>query len=200
MPANTSEVAESDTMPADKIMVIRHAEKPSDDGTIQGVDAAGNVNKEELIVRGWQRSGALVRLFDPRDGKFVDSHLAVPKTIFASEAGKGSKSLRPQHTVLELANVLKLSLDLRFKKDDEAALVQAALAAAGPVLIAWEHEDITPTIVNAIVGNSTTCPQKWPGDRFDLVWVFDRKPSGSGWDFSQVPQLLLSGDSKEPIT
>jgi hypothetical protein len=187
-------------MPADKIMIIRHAEKPSDDGTIQGVDAAGNANAEELIVRGWQRSGALVRLFAPRDGKFVDPHLAQPQTIFASEVGKHSKSLRPQHTVLELANVLEMSLDLRFKKGDEAALVQAALAAAGPVLIAWEHEDITPAIVNAIVGNDTTCPQKWPGDRFDMVWVFDLKSSGTGWDFSQVPQLLLSGDSSAPIS
>lgn len=186
-------------MPANKIMVIRHAEKPSDDGTIQGVDAAGNANKEELIVRGWQRSGALVRLFDPRDGKFVDPHLAVPKTVFASEVGKHSNSLRPKHTVLELANELKLNLNLDFKKGDEAALVDAAVAATGPVLIAWEHEDIAPTIVNAIVGNDTTCPQKWPGDRFDMVWVFDRDPSGTGWDFSQVPQLLLAGDSKEPI-
>ena len=32
---------------------------------------------------------------------------------------------------------------------------------SGPVLIAWEHENI-PAIVNAIVGNKTTCPQKWP--------------------------------------
>jgi hypothetical protein len=184
-------------MPANKIMVIRHAEKP--DGNVMGVDAEGTQNPEELVVRGWQRSGALVRLFAPRDGKFVDPQLAQPKTIFASEVGKHSKSLRPQHTVLELADELNLKLDLDFKKGDEAALVQAALAAAGPVLIAWEHEDITPTIVNAIVGNDTTCPQKWPGDRFDMVWVFDRKPSGSGWDFSQVPQLLLSGDSNAPI-
>jgi hypothetical protein len=29
--------------------------------------------------------------------------------------------------------------------------------------------------------------------------VLDSKPSG-GWSFSQVPQLLLSGDSDKPIT
>jgi len=107
--------------------------------------------------------------------------------------------LRPQHTVLELANVLNLSLDLRFKKSDEAALVEAARADAGPVLIAWEHEDIAPTIANAIVGDDKTCPQKWPGDRFDMVWVFDRQQTGTGWDFTQVPQLLLAGDSNAPI-
>jgi hypothetical protein len=183
-------------MPATKIMLIRHAEKP--DGDVQGVTAAGVKDPEELVVRGWQRSGALVRFFAPRGGKFVDPRLARPSTIFASAVGKHSKSLRPQHTVLELAQELNLKLDLRFPKDGEPDLAQAAIAAAGPVLIAWEHEDI-PDIVNAIVGNKTTCPQKWSGSRFDMVWVLDRKTAGNGWDFTQVPQLLLSGDSDKPI-
>ena len=186
-------------MAAAKIMIVRHAEKPSDDGTILGVDANGKDNPEELIVRGWQRSGALVRLFAPRDGVFVDPHLATPKTIFASKVGKHSNSLRPQHTVLELATLLGLQLSLGHDKSDLKALVADAVAAQGPVLIAWEHQDI-PDIVNLITGNSTTCPQKWPGDRFDLVWVLDR-PDGSGpWSFTQVPQLLLSGDSAKPFT
>lgn len=185
-------------MAAAKIMIVRHAEKPSDDGKILGVDADGKGNSEELIVRGWQRSGALVRLFAPRDGKFVDPHLATPNTIFASKVGKHSNSLRPQHTVLELATVLGLSLSLNFAKGDEQDLAAAAVAAAGPVLIGWEHEAI-PAIVNAITGNSTSCPQKWPGDRFDLVWVLDRADASGPWSFAQVPQMLLSGDSTQPI-
>lgn len=181
-------------MPATKIMLIRHAEKPT--ASIKGVTKAGAANKEELIVRGWQRSGALVRLFAPVDGKITDPRLAQPKTIFASTVGKHSKSLRPQHTVLALAMALNLKLDLRFPKGDETDLAKAAVAAVGPVLIAWEHEDI-PDIVNSIVSNNTTCPQKWAGSRFDLVWVLDRQ--GQGWSFSQVPQMLLPGDSKSPI-
>ena len=183
-------------MPATKIMIVRHAEKPG--GRVKGVTAAGSESPEELVVRGWQRSGALVRLFAPRHGKFVDRHLARPKTIFAPNVDKHSDSLRPQHTVLALATLLEVKLDLRFPKDDEAGLVKAAIAAKGPVLIAWEHEDI-PTIVNGIVDNNTTCPQKWPDTRFDLVWILDRRKSGSGWKFRQVPQLLLPGDSKKPI-
>jgi hypothetical protein len=184
-------------MAASKIMLIRHAEKPSDDGSVQGVTAAGAQSAEELVVRGWQRSGALVRFFAPRDGRFADQHLATPRTIFASAVGRHSNSLRPQHTVLELATLLEQSLVLRHPKGDEAALVTDALAAEGPVLIAWEHEAI-PTIANQIVGDSTTCPQKWPGTRFDLVWVFDRQ-AGGAWSFVQVPQMLLSGDSQAPI-
>jgi hypothetical protein len=186
-------------MPASKIMLIRHAEKPTDDGAFVAVSAAGSPDTHELIVRGWQRSGALVRFFAPHDGNFVDPQLAQPRTIFASAVAKHSGSLRPQHTVLELATVLKLALALDYAKGQETALATAVIAASGPVLIAWEHEAI-PDIVNAVVGNTTTCPQKWPGARFDLVWVLDR-PGGSGaWSFAQVPQMLLSGDSKELIS
>jgi hypothetical protein len=94
--------------------------------------------------------------------------------------------------VLELASALRLKLDLRFAKGDEAGLAESAIAANGQVLIAWEHEAISG-IANHVLGSSTICPQKWPGSRFDLVWIFDRQ--GNGWSFAQVPQLLLSGDS-----
>ena len=184
-------------MPANKIMVIRHAEKPSDDGSIKGVDAAGKEDKHELIVRGWQRSGALARFFAPR-GEFTSPLLAKPKTIFASKVDGDGKSLRPQHTVLELATLLNLSLVLKYGKGDEAKLVEKAIAADSPVLIAWEHEAIRH-IGNLILGNETTIPQKWPGSRFDLVWVFDRASESSAWSFAQVPQLVLSGDSSQPI-
>jgi hypothetical protein len=186
-------------MPASKIMIVRHAEKPTDPNVtpeIDGVTAQGTNDPEELTVRGWQRSGGLVRLFAPRDGHFVDPHLAKPQTIFASEVGHHSNSLRPQHTVLELAKVLGKPLNTDFKKDEFTAMTTAAEAASGVVLIAWEHQDI-PSIANQILGNNTTVPQAWPGTRFDVVWVFDRQ--GGGWTFSQVPQLLLSGDSDQPI-
>ena len=100
--------------------------------------------------------------------------------------------------MLALATELGLSLAVQFAKGQEAALGAAAVAASGPVLIAWQHEDI-PAIVNAIVGNATTCPQKWPGARFDMVWVLDAK-AGGGFSFGQVPQMLLPGDSDTPIT
>lgn len=184
-------------MPANKIMVIRHAEKPSDDGSIKGVDAAGKEDKHELIVRGWQRAGALARFFAPLKA-FTDPRLAQPKTIFASKVDDKGSSLRPQHTVLELATLLGLKLALDYAKGEEDKLVKAAVAADGPVLIAWEHEAI-PDIANRILGNKTTVPQHWPGSRFDLVWVFDRADASSAWSFAQVPQLVLSGDSSEPI-
>src|SRR5262249_5826382 len=43
------------------ILVIRHAEKPEGDDL--GVDQKGNPTPESLIVRGWQRAGALAVFF-----------------------------------------------------------------------------------------------------------------------------------------
>jgi hypothetical protein len=40
-------------MPAQKIMIIRHAEKPEHHGA-RGVDENGNEDRESLTVRGWQ--------------------------------------------------------------------------------------------------------------------------------------------------
>jgi hypothetical protein len=50
-----------------------------------------------------------------------------------------------------------------------------------------------------ILENATTCPQSWPDDRFDLVWIFDRRPGSGGSDFDQVPQMLLAGDNNSVI-
>jgi len=65
-----------------------------------------------------------------------------------------------------------------------------------PMLIAGRHQDI-PAIINAINGHHLG-PHRWPGDRFDLARVPDGDGKG-GWTFSQVPQLLLPGDSPNPV-
>jgi hypothetical protein len=181
-------------MAATKIMIVRHAERPPDDGSEQGVSVAGTKDPEQLTVRGWQRSGALIRFFVPPGGHFADPHLATPDIIFASKVAHHSPSLRPQDTVKPLADFLNKPLVLTHAKGEEEGLVADAVAANGTVLIAWEHEAI-PQIGNLISGNGTTCPQKWHGSRFDLVWVFDRPGSSTAWTFTQVPQLLLPGDA-----
>jgi hypothetical protein len=185
-------------MAVSKIMIIRHAEKPSDDGSIAGVSQDGSPDSKELIVRGWQRSGALVRLFAPTAGSFSHAVLATPDVIFASRVAKHSDSLRSQHTILALAEFLGQQIDLSHAKGEEIALVADAIARRGNVLISWEHEAI-PAIAGQIVRNSTIYPQEWPSERFDLVWVFDRSLGATNWTFTQVPQMLLSGDVSDPI-
>jgi hypothetical protein len=180
-------------MAATRIMLIRHAEKPDDkDG---GVDPKGNPDKHDLTVRGWQRAGALVQFFaNPRD---PNGPIKRPATIFATEPASGSESKRPLHTVTPLAKLLNVDIDSSIAEGSEQDLVNKATAGNGAVLIAWHHEKI-PAIANLILQNDGA-PQKWPGDRFDVVWIFSRAAANAPWTFSQAPQLLLSGDSPNVI-
>ncbi len=179
-----------------KIMLIRHAERPSADKSIRGVTQEGVKNKEELTVRGWQRAGALVRFFAPRDNRFIHPALARPEIMFSCKAGPTAPSLRPQHSLLPLAELLQVEFNRDYYEGQEKELVQKAIAAQRTVLIAWKHNNMH-LIANAILGNKTSAPQYWPLDRFDLVWVFDRRDGA--WTFTQVPQLLLAGDRPDVI-
>jgi len=189
---------------ARKIMLIRHAEKP--EGAVQGVDVNGNDGKEFLIVQGWQRAGALVRFFAPASPEFQRPGIEQPQFLFASgpvskeqkQAGNGSKSFRPEQTITPLSQLLGNTINLNFVEGEEAQVAAAATACAGVVLIAWQHEEI-PTIADAILGKTGVVPSTWPGNRFDVVWVFDLSQDGE-YSFSQAPQMLLAGDLPSVIT
>jgi hypothetical protein len=177
-----------------RIMFIRHAEKPGvpGGGKGEGVQPDGSQDGESLTVRGWQRAGALVQFFARPELK--------PGVIFASGLGHGSKSKRPMQTVMPLADLLNetegVALLTTHLKDDLQPLMEDVLSRQGPVLVAWEHKRI-PALVG-LLPNSPSVPSDWPDDRFDVVWLFDR--TDTGWSFSQLPQLLLSGDSANPIS
>jgi len=180
---------------AAKIMLLRHAEKPDTNGT-RGVAITGSEDRRSLTVRGWQRAGALIALFGPGLQRHTNPLLATPTTIFASRPT--ANSVRSFHTIEPLAQRLSIDIDLTYGDSEEAALAARVIAENGIVLISWKHDGL-PKLGNAIVGNATICPQLWPKDRFDLVWVFDRPIGGAAWGFAQVPQLLLTGDRAEPI-
>jgi hypothetical protein len=182
-------------MTCDKIMLIRHAERPNADKSIRGVGLDGYKDKESLTVRGWQRAGAFVRFFAPFDGRLVHPALARPKILYACKAAPEDPSLRPQMTLVPLADLLGIECNCDFFHGQESALVKKVLSSQGPALIAWKH-DAMHVIANLILGETEGAPP-WDYERYDLVWVFDRQEDG--WAFSQVPQLLLAGDSSEPI-
>jgi hypothetical protein len=200
-------MAEGATM----IMVIRHAEKPSDyqGHSYRGVDAAGHLcgkdGAESLVTLGWQRAGALNTLFAPPWGPKAPA-LLQPAYIYASDPTKGP-SQRPFETVMPLAALLGLTINSKYRKGDYARLVTDALAKDGPVLICWQHEEIAPigqSILQETNTTKVTLPPSWPVgadgvSRYDLVWVFSR-PSGRGpiIGFSQFAQMLLQGDMAAP--
>lgn len=183
-------------MSTTKIMLIRHAEKPTK--TLNGVSPDGSADPEDLIVQGWQRAGALIGLFAPPHGQTCQPGLATPRHLFASGVAKHSESLRPEHTVMPLSAKLGIDIDTQYEKGDETKLASAIQQAGGAVLVAWEHEAI-PSIAQAIFPGGPS-PDNWPDDRFDLVWVFDRLTENGAWTFLQVPQMLLAGDKASVIS
>ena len=178
----------------DRIIIIRHAEKP--DAVDRGVEADGTPDPRSLSPRGWQRAGALVRFFAPVQRP--PHSLLVPTAIFAAGVPPEGDSKRPQQTVAPLAAQMapQVPFVTRHRRDDVAAAMADVLARDGVVLMAWEHHRI-PDLVARLVP-APGVPRRWPDDRFDMLWLFDR--TLSGWAFSQAPQLLLAGDSAAPIT
>ncbi|WP_327065283.1 hypothetical protein [Kitasatospora sp. NBC_01302] len=195
--------AVSPARPADAssvIMIIRHAEKPTGSGAPDGVTDQGKKDSESLTVQGWTRAGALISLFAPRTGGGaaapVPTGLTRPATVYAADPTTGG-SKRPAETATPLTAALGLTLDTRYAKGDEAGLAAALLATSGPQLVAWEHESIAAILAG--LGTITPAPPTdWPDNRFDVVWVLTA--DGTGWRFTQVPQMLLAGDSPHPIS
>ncbi len=130
-----------------KVMLIRHAEKPDEGGTILGVDEEGRLNPNELSVRGWQRAGALVRFFAPL-GQEHRGGITTPAAIFACKPYSETASKRSFSTVLPLATALGLTVNQDFARHAGTDLLEAVRAVSGPVLMCWPHDPI-PNIVRA---------------------------------------------------
>ena len=180
------------------VMMIRHAEKPLTETPPHGVTVDGVNDQRSLTPRGWQRAGALVPYFVGTEGGIGTSGLPVPGHLIASRIGLNSSSARPLETVQPLASRLSLAIDTRFLKGDTGPLAQALAKIEGVALVSWEHH-LIPSIAAALVGGPGIVPTTWPDDRYDIVWVFERPADGSEFTFRQVPQLLLAGDTGDPI-
>jgi len=71
---------------------------------------------------------------------------------------------------------------------------------SGVVLICWEHDHIPSLATSLPVVAGTVIPQAWPGDCFDVIWVFTLAPgTPAQYTFTQIPQQLLSGDADTVI-
>lgn len=182
---------------APRIMIIRHAEKPYDDGKEEnrGVRMDGSSSDESLAVRGWQRAGALSLLFG--SAEIAQSRgLSVPQYLYGSDPEKtdraGIKSRRPKQTLIPLAQRLELKICTDWVKGQETNLCREVLKQTGAVLISWPHENI-PKIAARIPGGKIPQTRTWDDERFDLVWVFDLLPGGD-YSFKEIHQALLSDD------
>ena len=170
-------------------MLIRHAEKPPPSRTVRGISPSGRLDDRSLTVTGWQRAGALVELFAPARGR-PPAGLWRPDAVYAATARNGH-SRRSIETVAPLARQLGVRVVDGFASGEEAQLVAELVDRPGATLVSWHHKSLSKIVAN--LGEVTPSPPRhWPGDRYDLVWVFVRV--GEGWRFTEVPQLLLPGD------
>jgi hypothetical protein len=186
---------------ADKILIIRHGEKPRTDAAPFGVAEDGtqgdHAGKDQLLVRGWTRAGALAALFGAARGPAQSPALATPQHLFACKV-EDAGSRRPHDTIVPLSRKLGVDIVDRYGQDDYAAMIADAMGRPGVSLICWEHHRIE-AITALIPRRDGEPPDRyhWPGTRFDVIFVFDR--AGDLYRFQQVPQLLLDGDSPDPI-
>jgi len=183
--------------PPEVIYIIRHGEKPQEPApSHRGVDFHGNQNEHSLLPRGWQRSGALAALFDPSRGP-LRAGLRVPRMLVSPSYGDNGKTAqhRTHQTIRGISERLEVTIATDFAKGHESRLA-ATLAKSGPgaVLICWDHAHI-PALASALpLVPGTVIPKTWPDDRFDVIWTFTLDANDE-YAFSQVPQLLLSGDT-----
>jgi hypothetical protein len=189
----------SSTSPvARKIMIIRHGEKPRSPGAPFGVQEDGapgaSAGSNMLLVRGWMRAGGIAALFgrDP----LGDPALARPAHLFTCKA-EAEGSHRPHDTLVPLSRKIGVEIDDRYGQDEYEAMAEDAMTRQGVVLVCWEHKRIRRICKHLPRHGGPPNDFHWPGDRFDVIFVFDL--DGGAYRFSQTPELLLDGDSPEPI-
>jgi hypothetical protein len=183
------------------IYVIRHGEKPQDLApkhaeAHSGVDFRGKQNEHSLLPRGWQRSGALAALFDS------SGDLRVPRMLVSPSYGHGSKTSdhRTHQTLRGLSDRIGVEITADFARGQEPQLAAAVLnGGPGAVLICWEHSHIPALAAALPLVSGTVIPKKWPDDRYDVIWSFTLADD-TRYEFGQVPQLLLAGDTDTVIT
>ena len=193
-----------------------HGEKPPDppaasagrspaaSGPPFGVDSQGNQDPHSLLPRGWQRSGALAVLFDPALGT-LPAGLQTPGTLLSPSYGSPAKTAehRTHQTIQGLSDRLGVAIVSAYAEGQEPQLAADAVSSyPGVVLICWEHDHIPALASSLPTVGGTVIPQKWPGDRFDVIWTFTLVPGSAParYTFGQTPQQLLSGDAGTVIT
>ncbi len=197
------------------IYIIRHGEKPADPPPVAkgkpppapaapfAVNDQGVQDDHSLLPRGWQRSGALAVLFDPALGP-RQAGLLTPAALLSPSYGDPVKTAahRTHETIQGLSDRLGLAIVSAFAEGQEAQLAASVVSGySGVVLICWEHDHIPALASSVPTTPGTAIPQKWPGDRFDVIWTFTLVPGASPvrYTFGQIPQQLLSGDTDTVI-
>lgn len=177
----TATVSNAFAAPA-QVILIRHAEKPSDEDEDNGLSA-----------RGRKRAYALVDFFLQEKAVL---RYGPPVAIYGFGQHRPGSSLRGIQTVQPLADELGIKIIKKFTRDDFEAAAEEIMnkpAYDGKmVLICWQHDALTDFAEALGLDDAP----KW-GKVFDRAWILDFSKRGKVVRFSDIPQRLLSGDSDE---
>ena len=161
----------ADYLPA-RILLFRHAEKPTDD------KSDPNLNE-----RGYSRAGAIP--------PFYYSVFKNADRIYATANTPSSK--RPYETALPLANAYNVKINDNYGKDQYGNLAKDlfndSTMQGKTVVIFWHHGELA-NFVQALGGPKV---DKWSKKVYDRVWSLTYNDGKVL--FEDLPQRLLFGDS-----
>ncbi|KAG0041690.1 hypothetical protein BGZ83_001443 [Gryganskiella cystojenkinii] len=131
------------------VYLIRHGEKPSNDG--KGLNSDGE-----------KRAQCLRKIFGAKSKYNIGF-------IMAQQFKPDGSRKRPFLTVSPLAKDLHLSVNIKCDRDD-AKCVQKAVSnykGSGNILICWEHDALTN--IAKSLGDKT--PPTYPDEKFGQIWT-----------------------------
>lgn len=140
----------SETNRPDKIIIIRHAEKP--------------VEGDNLSCAGFNRAIALADVLPAKFGKI--NKIYVPSL----KAKENTSSARMYQTAIPLAVKYNLSINSSFSTQEINLLTAALEEEKGNILVVWEHKNILE--IAKQLGISTK-KLTWDNDNYDAIWIID---------------------------
>jgi hypothetical protein len=175
------------------VMFVRHAEKPGEDGPPHGINHRGERDPHCLSVRGWTRAGALASLFS-RPPSSTHPMIVVPERVVATKPSDEAKSRREFDTAEPLASRLGLDVDDDFGHSHEGRLRDSIMGDPRSTCVVWHHGGMSHLVSGFPMGNPQDVPDAWPEDRFDLIWILERRHDETVYTFAEANQSLLVGD------
>ncbi|KAL8286174.1 hypothetical protein RQP46_004662 [Phenoliferia psychrophenolica] len=141
---------------SETVYLIRHGEKPPDDGV--GLSSDGE-----------DRAQCLRRVFGA-------SSIYNIGYIMAMTPKSDGHRARPLQTVTPLANDLSLDVDISCDRDDPDCVRDAVQKYSGSgavqnTLICWEHDALTDILKSLGVDNAPD----YPGESYDIIWTVKDK-------------------------